>query len=170
MKVLFFALGYKQGDKIQLLGKGLDFDGVSAHFVNIGQIFSQSDIISLHVPLVTATRHMINAKSLSTMKPDAMLINTSRDGVINEPELIAHLDANSKFRFACDVFKGEPSYKKGDFDSKLAKHASVVCSHHIGAGTAQATFAVGDGLYNQLALFVRSGRFANCVNFPSPKL
>ena len=168
MKVIFSSIDMSVGDKLYPLGnKQSEF---SCTCTSLSDLLKHSDVITFHVPLTKGTKHMVNRKTLSLMKKTALLVNTSRAGIINEADLIAHMDANPKFRFACDVMEGEPSFKKGDFDSKLARHPSVVCTHHIGAGTEQATFAVGDGLYNQLALFINEAKIVNCVNFPSPKI
>lgn len=78
---------------------------------------------------------MFDGKLLSVMKPDAMLINTSRASVVNEEDLLEHLNANPAFFYGTDVFKGEPSGKDGVFEHALGKHSRVVGTHHIGAST-----------------------------------
>jgi D-3-phosphoglycerate dehydrogenase len=168
MKVIFASLDHKIGQKIFPLGN--TNGSFAAECVPLTEIFKQSDVITLHVPFNKGTKDMIRKETLSMMKPDAFLINTARGGVVKEEDLLAHLDANPKFRFGCDVFQGEPSYKKGKVDSALIRHKSVISTHHIGAGTQQASFAVGTGLYNQLELYIKRGKIVNCVNFLSPKL
>ena len=71
-------------------------------------IFRDADIITLHVPLTRQTRHMIGARELETMKPDAILINTARGGIVNEDSLAAALRARPGFSAAIDVFEEEP--------------------------------------------------------------
>ena len=168
MKVIFSSLEHTLGQKIYPLG---NTNGqYSCECVSLNELFKSSDVLTLHIPMTKGTKNMINQKTLSLMKKDAFLINTARGGVVNESELISHLNKNPDFRYGCDVFQGEPSYKKGKVDSELIRHKSVISTHHIGAGTKQASFAVGTGLYNQLELFVTKGKFVNCVNFLSPKL
>jgi len=78
------------------------------------------------------------------MKPDGILINTSRGEILNEKEVLEHLNTNKIFKLGLDVYSGEPTVPKGTFDSALAQHKQVVGSHHIGASTLQADSAIGD--------------------------
>jgi D-3-phosphoglycerate dehydrogenase len=71
-------------------------------------IFHEADIITLHVPLTRHTRHMIGALELETMRPDAILINTARGGVVDESALAAALRRRPTFSAAVDVFEMEP--------------------------------------------------------------
>ena len=168
MKVIVFTIDLKVGTILYPFGT--KEKSLSIEVVPFENVLKNSDIITLHVPSNKHTKNMICQKNLSLMKKEILLINTSRNTVVNEGDLINHLNANPKFRVATDVLDDEPSFKKGALNSKLGRHPQVVSTHHIGAGTAQATFAVGDGLYNQLALFVKKGKIVNCVNFPSQKL
>lgn len=168
MKVIFASIDHKIGQQMYPLGNS---NGqYKCECVPLKEVFERSDVISLHVPMTKGTKHMIRSETLALMKGDALLINTSRGGIINESDLLSHLDANPNFRFACDVFQGEPSYKKGKLDSALTRHKGVISTHHIGAGTQQSSFAVGTGLYKQLELYILQNKIVNCVNFLSPKL
>lgn len=69
------------------------------------------------------------------MRPDAVLINTSRGTVVNENDLYDHLEANKNFWFGTDVYNGEPTIKEGPFDHFIAKHPRVYGAHHVGAST-----------------------------------
>jgi D-3-phosphoglycerate dehydrogenase len=71
-------------------------------------IFRDADIITLHVPLTRQTRHMIGAREFEIMKPDAILLNTARGGIVNEHSLAAALGARPSFSAAVDVFEEEP--------------------------------------------------------------
>ena len=68
---------------------------------------------------------MVNKVFLDKLKKDCVLINTSRGSVVDEEDLLYHIDANKQFYYACDVFEGEPSEKKAKFDKTLAKHPRV---------------------------------------------
>ena len=72
------------------------------------ELLSQSDVVSLHVPLTTGTRHLINAARLACMKPTAVLINTARGGVIDETALVQALREKRLGGAALDVFEQEP--------------------------------------------------------------
>ncbi|KAF3786108.1 Glyoxylate reductase [Nymphaea thermarum] len=76
--------------------------------------------VSLHPILDKTTYHLINKKSLSTMKKDAILVNASRGPVVDEAALVEHLKANPMFRVGLDVFEDEPHMKPGLADLKNA--------------------------------------------------
>ncbi len=77
-------------------------------WVGKDEIYSQADIISLHLPLTIQTKDMIRSKQLMMMKPDAMIINTSRGGIVNEHDLSEVLNAGHLSGAAIDVFDQEP--------------------------------------------------------------
>ena len=79
---------------------------------SLQELLSKSDIVSIHTPATAETKEMVNKEFLSHMKPDAVLINTSRGTVVNEADLLAHLEANKGFWFGTDVFNGEPAGTK----------------------------------------------------------
>lgn len=83
-------------------------DILHAEKVAIEDLLKNSDIVSLHVPLLPETTHMINTEKLNLMKKDAILINTARGGVINETDLIEFLKAHKHFQAGLDVFENEP--------------------------------------------------------------
>lgn len=74
----------------------------------LNDVMREADFLSLHVPMSAESRHMINTKSLALMKPTAFLINTSRGGLINEPDLFEALKAKKIAGAALDVFEEEP--------------------------------------------------------------
>jgi D-3-phosphoglycerate dehydrogenase len=99
-------------------------------------LLKHSDIVSVHTPATPETKGMINKDFLSHMKPDGVLINTSRGTVANEDDLLAHLNANTSFWYGTDVFNGEPAgTKEVAFKHSIAQHPRVYGSHHIGAST-----------------------------------
>jgi D-lactate dehydrogenase len=76
-------------------------------YVTLEELLSQSDIVSLHAPLTQQTRHMINAKTLSLMKPGAMLINTSRGALVDSRALISALKKRHLGAAGLDVYEEE---------------------------------------------------------------
>ncbi len=88
------------------------------------ELLSNSDIVSLHIPFLPSTQGIINSEFLSKMKPDAVLINTSRGEIMNEQQILEHLEKNKDFWLGLDVFHGEPADKKAPFESALALHPS----------------------------------------------
>src|SRR5262249_6163835 len=83
-------------------------DALGVRFRMMGELLAISDIVTLHVPLNTTTRHMIGAHELSSMKPEAIIVNTSRGPVIDEAALARALADNKLFGAGLDVFDQEP--------------------------------------------------------------
>lgn len=125
-------------------------------------LLGASDIVSLHVPGAASTAGMVDADFLAKMKNNAILLNTSRGDVIDEPALISAMDERG-IRAGLDVFADEPGSGTGEFDSALARHPAVVATHHIGASTEQAQNAVADGTVDAIDAYRRGG-IVNCVN------
>ncbi|MEZ5165774.1 MAG: NAD(P)-dependent oxidoreductase, partial [Acidimicrobiales bacterium] len=107
-------------------------------------LLARSDVVSLHVPGGPATERLVDAAFLAMMKDRAILLNTSRGEVIDEDALLAAMDARG-IRAGLDVFADEPGGSSAPFESRLARHPSVVATHHIGASTEQAQLATADG-------------------------
>lgn len=80
-------------------------------FVSLEELLSRSDVVTLHCPLTPATEKLINEKTLAMMKPNAILINTSRGGTIDEPALRQALDSGTIAGFGADVLTVEPMEK-----------------------------------------------------------
>ena len=100
---------------------------------DLGTLLSSSDYVSLHVPLLDSTYHLINTEKLATMKKTAKIINTSRGGVIDEEALYDALKKGNLGGVALDVFETEPA-----IGNKLATLPNVICTPHIGAQTKEA--------------------------------
>lgn len=90
-------------------------------------IFQQADLISLHVPLTHKTQGLVGAKELSIMKPDSLLINTSRGGVVDEKALYHALKENKIAGAAIDVFDQEP------YHGPLAELDNCLLTSHMGS-------------------------------------
>ena len=91
--------------------------------------FAESDVITLHMRLVDATRGIVKAEDLARMKPTALLVNTSRAPLIEPGALVAALRAGRPGMAAVDVFEDEPVYDTGH---PLLNMDNVVCTPHIG--------------------------------------
>lgn len=98
------------------------------------EIFSQSDFISLHVPVTAETKHIINTDTLKQMKPSAYLINTSRGELVNENDLYEALSRGLITGAAQDVFSNEPPVK----EERLLGLNNFILTSHIGAFTKEA--------------------------------
>jgi len=115
-------------------------ESIGARWVSLPVLLSESDIVSLHVPLTEQTRNMIGARELDLMKDGAFLVNTSRGAIIDEDALLEALQSGKLGGVALDVYESEPPTDLG-----LIRLPNVVCTPHIGAQTeeAQRDAAVG---------------------------
>ncbi|MGO9137455.1 MAG: 2-hydroxyacid dehydrogenase [Syntrophales bacterium] len=106
-----------------------------AKYVDIKTLLSQSDFISLHVPLTDQTRHLIGSQELSLMKPTAYLINTSRGPVVDEQALLGTLRSGRIGGAGLDVYENEPALTPG-----LAELDNVILLPHVGSGTLETRY------------------------------
>ena len=97
---------------------------------SVEELLCLADVVSLHTVLDADTRHLLNAARLGLMKPDAILVNTSRGPVVDEAALVEHCRAHPEFRVGLDVFEDEPAVKPG-----LTELANVVMVPHIASAT-----------------------------------
>ncbi len=110
-------------------------EGYGAKRVELDELLSESDIVTLHTPLDDGTRAMIGRRELGLMKPSAILINTCRGPVVNEPELIEALNEKQIWAAGLDVFEQEPV----DPNNPLLKMENVVVGPHV-AGKSQESY------------------------------
>jgi D-3-phosphoglycerate dehydrogenase len=108
-----------------------------------------ADVITLHVPLTPATRHMINAETLSRMRPGSVLVNTSRGAVIDEQALRLALANGPLGHAALDVFESEPM-----LDQTLVGLANVVATPHTAGNAREAVLAMGQAALDKLAAYL----------------
>ncbi|MFA6273168.1 MAG: D-glycerate dehydrogenase [Candidatus Paceibacterota bacterium] len=105
---------------------------ISAEFKSVEEVLQQADVISLHVPLLPETKHLINAERLALMKKTAYLVNTSRGPVVDEVALVDALKRGIIKGAALDVFENEPVLAAG-----LKDLPNVVLTPHIASATAE---------------------------------
>ncbi len=123
------------------------------------ELFRQSDFVSFHVPLIDATRNMLNAESLATMKDGAVILNFARDGIVDDTAVLAAIKAGKIASYVCDF----PS-------NELKGQPGVVTLPHLGASTAEAEDNCAMMIADQLKDFLLNGNIRNSVNFPNIKL
>lgn len=118
-------------------------------YLDLDTLLSTCDIISLHVPLTPETKNLINAERISKMKTGAILINTSRGGIVDENALYEALKSGKLYGAGLDVFETEPLK-----ESKLFELENVVLTPHIGAqaeeGQIRAGIEIAQKVYEEL--------------------
>ncbi|HEX2868962.1 MAG TPA: phosphoglycerate dehydrogenase [Ignavibacteriales bacterium] len=132
-------------------------------FSEMDQILPIADVISIHLPLTSETRHLFDKKMFSYVKPGAIFINTSRAEIVDEEALMEAVKTKG-LKAGLDVFKDEPEGKSGDVCSPLQELDNVYVTHHIGASTEQAQNAVAEETVKIIKNFIKSGVIANWVN------
>lgn len=118
-----------------------DEDYAKAHNITRAtpeEIYAQCDIISLHLPLLPETKNMIGAAQLSAMKPDTILVNTARGGIIDESALLDALEQGKIYGAGIDAFSQEPPT-----DPRWTTLENVVLGSHCAASTAGAALNMG---------------------------
>ncbi|CAB49675.1 serA D-3-phosphoglycerate dehydrogenase (EC 1.1.1.95) [Pyrococcus abyssi GE5] len=112
---------------------------VGGKFVDLETLLRESDIVTIHVPLLESTYHLINEERLKLMKKSAILINTSRGAVVDTNALVKALEEGWIAGAGLDVYEEEPLPK----DHPLTKFDNVVLTPHIGASTVEAQERAG---------------------------
>jgi phosphoglycerate dehydrogenase-like enzyme len=110
-------------------------------FRSLPALLAEADVVTLHVPLTPETTHLIDAASLARMKPGAVLINTARGGLVDQPALTEALQSGRLAAAGLDVFETEPP----DFSAPLFRLPNVVVSPHVAwlsTGTFDRSFVV----------------------------
>jgi D-3-phosphoglycerate dehydrogenase / 2-oxoglutarate reductase len=123
---------------------------------SLAEVLKGSNFLTLHVPLVDATKKMINAESIAQMKHGAVLLNFSREGVADEAAVLAALDAKQLSTYVCDF----PS-------AHVNSHPKVIALPHLGASTSEAEENCAIMVADQVRDYLLDGNIVNSVNFPN---
>ena len=132
-------------------------------FSEMDQLLPLCDIITIHLPATPETIGLFNKKMFSYMKDGALMVNTSRQDVVVEEDLLEAIKEKN-IRYACDVFKGEPEGKTGEVKSHFQDNPNIYVTHHIGASTSQAQDAVAEETINIIKRYTHSGIIDHWVN------
>ena len=122
---------------------------------SLGEVLKHSNFLSLHVPLVDATRGMIDAGGIAQMKPGAVVLNFSRGGVVSEIAILEALRTGQVSNYVCDF----P-------DPQLAGQPGVILLPHLGASTREAEENCAVMVVDQVRDYLLDGTVGNSVNFP----
>lgn len=126
----------------------------------IDDLIERADFISIHTPLTNETRGLIGAEQFAKMKPEMLLVNAARGGIVDEDALLAALDKGQIAGAALDVFTEEPV----PAGSKLIAHPKLICTPHLGASTGEAQEKVAIEVAEQLVAFAETGEVRNSIN------
>jgi D-3-phosphoglycerate dehydrogenase len=130
--------------------------------VSLDELFSRADFITIHTPLTSETKNLINSETIGKMKNEVRIINCARGGIINEKDLYEALKSGKVAGAALDVFEKEPPD-----DFSLIGLDNVICTPHLGAATEEAQENVAIAVAEQIADYLVRGTIRNAVNFPS---
>ncbi len=136
-----------------------ELDALGARMCGLDELLSESDFVSLHVPLNEQTCHMIDDRALSLMKPTAYLINTARGPVVDEAALVRALKAGRIAGAGLDVYEDEPRMAEG-----LADCRNAVLLPHLGSSTHATRAAMSRMAGENLVAALRGVRPPNLVN------
>ena len=124
-------------------------------------VFTASDYLSLHLPLLPETKHLVNATVLARMKKGVRILNCARGGVIDEKALLAALESGYVAGAGLDVFENEPP--TDDDSLALVRHPRVVATPHIGAATKEAQASVSGEAAEVMRDYLVAGTIRNRV-------
>jgi D-3-phosphoglycerate dehydrogenase len=122
---------------------------------SVAEVLKNSHFVTLHVPLVAATKHLVNADNIGSMKAGAVLLNFSREGVVDNAAVLAALQAKALGGYVCDF----PH-------AAINGHERVLALPHLGASTREAEENCALMVVDQLRDFMEHGNVARSVNFP----
>ena len=123
---------------------------------SVEDLLKHSDFVTLHVPLLEATRNLINEKRVQVMKEGSVLLNFSRDGIVNEDAILAGLTSKRIRNYVCDF----PT-------NKSQGSAGIIALPHLGASTLEAEDNCAVMVVDQLRDYLEHGNISNTVNFPN---
>ena len=133
-----------------------------AEKVDLDELLARADFITLHTPLIDATRNILSAEALARTKKGVRIINCARGGLVDEAALAELLKSGHVAGAAFDVFAEEPAT-----ENPLFGLPNVVCTPHLGAATTEAQENVALQVAEQMADYLLTGAVSNALNMPS---
>ncbi len=126
---------------------------------SLDELLKQADFVTFHVPLIDATRDLLNAEHIVNMKDGAVILNFARHGIVNDDAVLAALETRKLNAYICD-FPAE----------KLKRNDRVITLPHLGASTFEAEENCAMMVADQIKDFLENGNIKNSVNFPTVSL
>jgi D-3-phosphoglycerate dehydrogenase len=130
---------------------------------SLQHLAKMSDVVSVHVSSTPETKKLIGKQFLSSMKNNAIFINTSRGKVVDEKALVEAIN-NKGLRVGLDVFESEPTAGDNTFSSEIVQSKHVYGTHHVGASTNQAQESIATEVVRIITNYIERGKVLNCVN------
>ncbi|MCR5292593.1 MAG: phosphoglycerate dehydrogenase [Eubacterium sp.] len=125
------------------------------HITNVNDIYANCDYITIHVPLMDATKGMISKEAIAQMKDGVVVLNFARDVLVDEAALMEAIDAGKVHRYVTDF--ANPT---------VVGHEGVICTPHLGASTAESEDNCAVMAVNEIRDFLENGNIINSVNYP----
>ena len=171
-------IGTQVGLIAEALGMRVIFHDVEAKLAlgnaqvaaGLDDLLARSDVVTLHVPETAATRDMVGAAQLASMRRGAHLVNASRGTVVDIDSLAAALQSGQLGGAAVDVFPVEPKGNDDRFESPLVGLDNVILTPHIGGSTLEAQDNIGREVAAKLVRYSDNGSTLSSVNFPEVTL
>ncbi len=137
---------------------------LGVRLTDLQTVLTQSDVVTVHVPLSDETENLLDARELALLKPGARLVNCARGGIVNEGALLAALESGRLAGAAVDVWTEEPPVS--ELVKRLIAHPRVVVTPHLGANTLEAQVNVAVDVARQLVAFRDGELVEHAVNIP----
>ena len=137
---------------------------------SLSELLSRSDIVTLHVPEVSATKNLMSSLEFSQMKQGAIFINAARGTVVDIDALCTAIASKQLGGAAIDVFPVEPRSNNEEFISPLREFDNVILTPHVGGSTMEAQQSIGTEVAEKLAKYSDNGTSVTSVNFPEVSL
>lgn len=154
------AVGFNMKTLYSDLAPNKDFEKeTGAEFVKKDELLQRSDFVSIHVPLMPETEHLIGERELSLMKKTAVLINTSRGPIVDEKALVQALEKKTIWGAGLDVFENEPALEPG-----LAELENVTILPHIASATIETRTNMAFIAVRNILAVMNNQSPLNCVN------
>lgn len=132
---------------------------MGVELVTLDELFTRADVITLHVPLLPGTKHIVNDAAFAKMKKGVLFINAARGGLVDENALLKAIEAGIVRGAALDVFEVEPAVA----DHPLFKREEVIATPHLGASTFEAQVNVAVEAAEQMIAFAKDGTRINAL-------
>ncbi len=149
MEVYYYDKALNESDNVDLVAK----------YLPLNRILEEMDYVTIHVPYLSSTHHMIDFKELSSMKKEAFIINASRGKIVNQKALISALENNYIAGAALDVYENEP-----EVPDELKKMNNVVLTPHLGTTTIETRTRMAKEASNRIIEYLEGKQISNVVN------